>query len=385
MTFSLRDGSPPSQSNRIAEMFRRIVPPLAALLLARLWLLQFAPDLELGAQPRSPWAHWDSGHYLSIARGGYELSACPNEPGYDSSQHCGNAAWLPGYPFLVGALIGVLGTKEQVAPLLAACFAFGCLALLWNLFLDAELSGIALLTLLLAAFFPGHYYQHAVFPVSMCTFFNLLALQAYSRKHFLWAGFAGAISAFTYSSGIFLCLVLTLHLLIDQRHQPWRTQLKHLLQTSGVSSLGVLAFLGVLQLQTGTWRAYFLVQAKYGYDPTWPWQSITRYAESASIVGPGFIGIQTCFVAVLAPLLVLAACRRPRTTVDEILALFLIVYWLVPLALGGKLSIYRAESMLLPAVALGRKLPAAVLAPVLGVALIVSAGMSLLFFDNVLI
>lgn len=147
--------------------FRRIVPPLVVFIIARMRLWRSA--IFAGADPSDPhaWARWDSGHYLSIASHGYEFISCAKVPGYDPTQHCGNTAWLPGYPLLMRALMAFRLDPDTAGTLVSATFALGTLLILWNLFLDAEFSPPALLTLLLAAFFPGHVYYHGIFPVAL--------------------------------------------------------------------------------------------------------------------------------------------------------------------------------------------------------------------------
>ena len=141
----------------------------------------------------------------------------------------------------------------------------------------------------------------------------------------------------------------------------------------------------LLQVTTGTWKAYFLVQTKYNYDATWPWIAIWRHASQLALPQSSFTEVQTTYVAVLALLLLVAAARAQRKAVHGLLALFLLVYWWVPLSLGGSLSLYRAESMLLVAVPLARKLPIAILLVLVVVAFVIAARMDVLYFRNGLV
>ena len=183
-------------------LFRIIVPPVAAFALARMRISR--SPVYAGADPSDPhsWARSDSAHYYGIANHGYELFSCARMPGYDPNLQCGNAAWLPGYPLLIRALIGLSLDQDIAGTVISATFALGTLVVLWNFFLEAEVSIAALLTLLLAAFFPGHVYYHAVFPISVCSFFLVSGLAAYTKRQFALAGLAGACAAFTYSSGV---------------------------------------------------------------------------------------------------------------------------------------------------------------------------------------
>ena len=82
------------------RLLATLLLPLSAYLLVRLFL--FYPGELSGYDTLRPgsWARWDSGHYLSIARNGYELFTC-DAIGYSSEEWCGTAAWLPGYPWLI--------------------------------------------------------------------------------------------------------------------------------------------------------------------------------------------------------------------------------------------------------------------------------------------
>lgn len=96
--------------------------------------------------------------------------------------------------------------------------------------------------------------------------------------------------------------------------------------------------------------------------------------------------LQTLSVAVLVPALAWATWRaRDRTREEVALALYAIVYWIVPLAIGGALSLYRAESLLLPVAPLLRRLPGPAQAAVVAAAVALAAAMGLLFLDAQLV
>jgi hypothetical protein len=366
----------------LPTLARRLLPPLGVFLLAQARLWRSARTA--GAHPwvANAWARWDSGHYLSIAQRGYEFFSCARVPGYGPNAFCGNTAWLPAYPLLIRALTLLHVRPEVAGVLIAGAATVAMLTLLWNGFLDAELSPAAILTLLLAGLFPGHVYQYAVFPVSLCICLHVAALHAYMERRFVWAGIFGACSAFIYSSGVFIAAVFGLHALMTERRKPFRDQLRVLLATSGITALGLIAFLLMLQIQVGTWQAYFLVQKKYAYQATWPWIAIIDHVHTMQ---RSTQDTQTVFVAVLATLLLIGAARAPRRAIDGALALFVLAYWWVPLALGGSLSLYRSEAVIVSAVPLARKLPVPILIVLLILAFILAAKMDVLFFRNVLV
>jgi hypothetical protein len=360
----------------------RIVPPLVAFLCARARLYRSARFAHVDGLSAQAYSRWDSAHYLKIAQDGYEFFSCARLPGYDPSEHCGNCGWLPAFPLAVRGLTQLHIEPVLAGSIVAGVFALATLVLMWNAFLGPESSAAGLLTLALAAFFPGHVYEHAVFPISMCAFFQVLSLRLYCDGRYAWAGVAGACAAFTYSSAIFLAGVFALHLLGTQ----WRQGVPRLalrgLASAGVLALGFAAFLLLLQLEVGHWNAYFLVQAKYKFGLNAPWSVFAKNIHHAFSAGPP---TQTLFVGVLAIALLWAAVRQPHREVDSVLALFLLCYWLVPLTLGGQLSIYRAEAVLLPAAPLAAKLPLPVLAALAASAIYLASKMAVLFFASVLV
>jgi hypothetical protein len=328
-------------------------------------------------------------HYLAIAEHGYELFSCARLPGYDPSHTCGNAGWLPGFPLLIRALHALGADPVSAGAFVAALFALATLVLIWNAFLGAKLSPRPLLVLLLAGFFPGHVYAHAVFPVSMCAFFQVAALHAHAAKRAVWAGLLGAVAAFSYGSGLFLAGVFGLDLLAsafkEGRREPWSSRLWRIVVEPGLVATGFALALFVQWLDLGVWNGYFAVQAKYGYGPTPPWESLSPHVRALLSGRPAPTHIQALFVVGLLACLLWGAWKLPRHARDRVLALFSFVYWILPLSLGGKLSLYRADAVLLPGVPLARKLPLPVLGALLLAAFVISFGMALLFFRNRLV
>src|SRR4051794_20382721 len=66
---------------------------------------------------------WDSVHYLSIARSGYEMFNCWDRPGYQEAGFrdviCGNVAWFPGYPMTV-RLVATTGLSYDAAAIVVS-------------------------------------------------------------------------------------------------------------------------------------------------------------------------------------------------------------------------------------------------------------------------
>ena len=364
-----------------------ILPPLAVFIASRLFLIRAASWTKNDAWTAGPWGHWDTAHYLQIAEKGYELFRCErlHSPDYDPNWFCGNTGWLPGFPLLIRAL-NSLGIDRVVAGAgIAAVFALATLILIWNAFLEAKPTTANLLTLALAGFFPGHVYEHAVFPVSMFTFFQVAALHSHVQRRFAVAGVLGGIAAFSYGSGLFLAGVLGLDHLRRLRADGLHAFVHRVLVGPCVVVMGFALAVWVQWRDVGAWNGYFAVQDKYGYGLTPPWRTLAPHFESLFAAHASAPNIQTLFVLVLVLSLVWAATRAPRSESDSVLAVFLVAYWLIPLSLGGNLSLYRAEAVLLSGVPLARKLPVPMLCAVLLAALVISARMALLFFKGTLV
>ena len=106
----------------------------------------------------------------------------------------------------------------------------------------------------------------------------------------------------------------------------------------------------------------------------------------ADFHGEVIIALQTFFVAVLVVLLIVATLRgHHHTPVEIYLVIFAAIYWIFPLTLGGSLSLYRSESILLPVAILGRRFPTVILIALAFIALLLFPLMGLLFFRGTLV
>jgi len=212
--------------------------------------------------------------------------------------------------------------------------------------------------LLLAALFPGCIYQQAVFPISLFLVCALLFLRYFRPE-------AGALAAMAYPTGILLVPVALLK--------------RHFWAAAGVA-LGFLAVIAVMGVQTGHWNAYFLTQAKYDFHFA-PLDTLfsrlkplvnAKYRDAASFAA----GAQTLLVLAMMILSVRSWRAKPE------IAAYCLVFWAFPLCVGGRLSLYRAESLLVPVVFL---LPERARLPLLAVAAPIAFGMSVAFFRGSLV
>jgi len=297
------------------------------------------------------WFKWDAGHYFAIADTGYEFRDCAGTPGFHPGQWCGNAGWFPGYPYLVRGVHVLTGADTKLLALFVSqAFAVLSLMVLWNLFLSRRRPVL----LLLCAFAPGSYFFLVVFPMSMTVCFMLLTLWAQREQHYVTALLAGTVVGFTYPSGICLAVVLASALVLEY----WRGVRPHRLAWLPVAGpvIGFALVLLVHHIAVGHWNAFFLTQEKYQHGINNPWAVLRQRSAYIWVWKPGWqTGIQSLTAAALVLLGVgstaRALWRRRAQPGDVALALHGLTYWLFPLVLGGALSPYRSESLLVPAVA----------------------------------
>ena len=296
------------------------------------------------------WFKWDGGHYFDIAHTGYKLIDCAAIPGFHPGQWCGNAGWFPGYPYLVRGvhLLTTIDTK-LVALAVSQTFAVLSLVLIWNAFLSRRNWAL----LLLCAFAPGTYYFLVIFPMSMTMCFMLVTLWAQRQQDYVLALLAGMVVGFTYPSGIWLAGGLASGLLFELR-RGGRPHPRAWLAVAGP----VIGFGLVLlehHLSVGAWNAFFLTQEKYQHSIHNPVAVLYQRFADVWMWKPGWqTGIQSLIAAAMvliaAASAARAAWRRKEQRGEVAHAVHGLTYWLLPLVLGGGLSPYRSESLLVPSV-----------------------------------
>ena len=343
------------------------------------------------------WIHHDSHEYLAIAVQRYTLLRCHKRT-IPPHSYCGDAGWLPLYPKLIG-LFGRLGAPLPWAgKYLAEAFALGTYVLTW-LLIGPSWSARRLLALTLAAVFPGQVYLFAVFPISLVAFLSVAFLLLLARRRYLLAGLAGAAAPWAYPAGFLLAGVAVAYTAIVDRGRSFAGWLERVLPSAGVAALGIAALLLAYQVWTHAWNAYFLVQAKYGngfHDPvaiflaSFTGGAPVRYAIQGPNGGYRYLPAkaQTVLVAALVLTLVAASLTKWRTSLtrtDWAVLCYTVLVWLFPLTQSIAVSRYRSEALLIPAVALVRRLPAAVQIPLVAVAVCIAFGMAELFFQARLI
>jgi hypothetical protein len=369
---------------RLDSLARALGPPLVAFLLARVALFVAARDSGYPYFRYLSWHRFDSGFYVDSATKGYTYLHCVNP----LHGWCGRAGWFPGYSILIAALSALGPTPRQAAITVSLLFCFGALFVLWVGLLDRTPTPRNLIALAFAAFVPGHIYDHTVFPLSVASFFVLLAFAMLRRRRFVGAGLAGAAACVSYPTAVLIAPLTAVWMLYAERGSPWRLRLARAALTSGLMGLGLGAVLLIDKLEVGVWTAYFKVQAHYHHtarDPFTAWADIVKPLRHGIHGLASVPSLEAAFVgALVAVLLVHGAWRGRRAKAIELLALaFAVAVWLFPLSLGS-VDIYRSDALLIPAALLVRRLPIPVAALVTAGAIALSVPMGEAFFARVL-
>lgn len=360
----------------------RLAPPLAALVLAEalLWTIAFAR----GSDPRlgPTWVRWDSYRYVEIARGGYvEVAEDPNSS---------NTGWFPGFPMVMRLASAALPTTPaRAGRRVSLLFELGTLTLVWTRLLPAASPLHRCLALLCAAFFPGWFYRHAVFPMSMTAFFNTAALTLAGASSFLAAGLFGAVSAFSYPTGFLVAAGIAAAAAL-RRGRTAAERLRDLGAGPGLAVVGLLAVAALLQIRVGHWDAFLVYQSRFGNTLHEPLSVLLDHARpllQGAFEPRALVAFQTLFVTLLVLLAAWLAWRdsTSRLPTDLPLLAHAAAVWIFVNGTGPNVSVYRQAAVLVGLTPLLARLPTPALAALLALFVALGAGMAELFFSNALV
>jgi predicted membrane-bound dolichyl-phosphate-mannose-protein mannosyltransferase len=239
------------------------------------------------------------------------------------------------------------------------------------------------LALLACALVPGQVYHHAIFPISMCTFFVLLALSMLLSERWKEAGASGALAAMSYSTGFLVAPIAATYAASRSGRASDRARRAAL--AGGIAALGLAAVFLLHHFALGAWDAFLRVQAKYEHGLHSP---LSTWLEAVSPlwIGRGERAPAVQALVVAAGIVALTAWRVARglRSRDALLLGTGLVYWLFPLVAAG-VSLYRADAMLVPALILLGDAPAPVNAAVCAGLAVLAFPMAELFFAGVLV
>ncbi|MFF2194242.1 hypothetical protein [Streptomyces sp. NPDC058157] len=390
---------------------RAALPPVVAWLVSGLvtWAVASASVAGDGSRV-AYWStgarrRWDSEHYLSIARGGYEMFRCRDRYANFPDVMCGNVAWFPGYPMVVRAVSGTGLSYELSAVVVTEAALLGAFAVLWWL-LGAVLTRATALTLAVAAVFPGGVYFHAVFPIALATLALLVCVAGVGRGSW-WAATAGGFVAVAcHPVGAVAVVLLLSSALFAWRGDAWPRRCAKAAASAVVAGCGVLWAKWLMWQATGRWDAYETIQrSSYGQgDLHEPFAEMARayrvpfrdwYTPEGDL--PWLVGhalaahrpqlwVNTAFVLLVVATAVVLLVRERRLSVVEWAALVLTVaVFLVPFVAGAQMSWYRNHAQMFVGLVLVRRMSPWVQVPLLAVCAVQYALLGAMFFAGVLV
>ena len=350
------------------------------------------------------WARWDSINYLAIAQDGRVFGRCgsPGEPAGNLARvthetWCGNAGWLPGYPWLIH-LLGFSGLSLQDAGLLISWVAMaGALFVAWWGWCRELRAVRALLVLLLVGLFPGAVYNFAYFPTSLALLGVVGALLAAARRHFLVAALLMTLAGLCYPSAVFAAVGLAVGLMLVAVPLGGATVVRRGLW--GLAGLCSLLVLGIHdQIAFGHADAFYLMDAAPGLRGRgFPGEGFLRMVLSRNTpeqrpIGRGGAivlavqGVLAVVLTVVAAVLTAVGWRRDRTpdvVYPALVGLAVIGGILVDQAIGGAWN--RSVVLAAPCVLCLRRLPLPVLVVTTLAVGAVTALMSRSYFGGLLV
>lgn len=216
---------------------------------------------------------WDSRLYLSIARDGYELFPCGDDP----SHLCGNVGWFPMYPLAAG-LLARFGLEYRYA-LLTVTWLSLWLALLMLFRLVARRFGerAAFISLICLLLFPGSFYLLTGFPYAFFMLLLAAALYLLDTENYRWLALPCCLLCVTYPSGLVIGLPVV-WVLATKYKQISQTDRNSLITTVVAMGATLLAFCFYYYWRFDDFFLYFTFQSQsyYAHEITFPLWTIIR-------------------------------------------------------------------------------------------------------------
>lgn len=222
----------------------------------------------------------------------------------------------------------------------------------------------------------------------MVIFFSLLSFYFFLKNNIWLVSLCSTIVAFTYPTGFLLSIAFAIQIFIDFLilRDP-----KILLKSFLISFFGILGILLVFinfHIQVGEWSAFIQVQAKYGHGLHNPLSMMfATFKQSLNLTLNNTHNIQTVLVILFYLLLIVIGFYK-KVYQSKLLFLSFIyttLFFIFPWIVGGDLSRYRAEALLLPSIFLIQHLNLKYLVVILSFFVVLGLIMSHLFFTMVLV
>jgi hypothetical protein len=337
------------------------------------------------------WIRFDSGHYIQIAKAGYEYFPCAGKFGYpvDSTEWCGNTGWFPGYPLFIKIFALLFRDYALAAVIVSKIFS---ISTIWIITLQLGLEKINLRSFLLTSIAYvsfGFIYFSAAFPISGTIFWIILAQYSFFQKRYLLSFVGCLLAAYFYPTGLMISVVLAMtHLLFSK--DPIKNKIKIIsgMLLSGAIGLGLV--FATMYYYVSDWWSYFKVSAKYGNHLHNPINSIIAHVSKAfsepyNIVNFKYYQTGAVIVAYLILTTFFWVKQQYRDKLQFSIYLTLTIYLFFPWSVAGDLSSYRSEALLLPFIFTLTKVSNKWLIAIVVLLLVIGMPISHLFFKGLII
>ncbi|MFF5705340.1 hypothetical protein ACFY7H_22990 [Streptomyces sp. NPDC012794] len=350
-------------------------------------------------------SRWDSAHYLSIARTGYEMFRCRDRYPDFRDVMCGNVAWFPGYPMAVRAVSATGLSYELSAVVLTEVSLLGMFVVLWRL-LGARLTWATGLTLAIGTVFPGGVYLHAAFPVATATLALLVCIAGVRRGSWGVAAAGGFVAAACHPVGAVAVGMLLAGAFFAWRGDTWPVRFAKAGSSAALAGCGVLWAKWLMWQATGHWDAYEIIQeSSYGqgglhqpfeemgkayrfpfrdwYTPEGPLPPLVEHALEAHRTQ---LWLNTAFAVLVLVTAAALLVRDRRLDAGQWAALVLTeAVFLVPFLAGAEMSWYRNHAQMFVGLVLVARASRWVQVPLLACCALQYALLGAMFFSGVLV
>ncbi|MBD98208.1 MAG: hypothetical protein CMO34_00040 [Verrucomicrobia bacterium] len=301
------------------------------------------------------WSRWDSYHYISISTQGYGTFPCSNieESTYDKDEICGNTAWFPGFALCIRGLNELYNAPYLWGALLSKFFHYWCLFLIVRIMNISTLNKESVIDMLIPAFSFGFIYYYAVFPMSLVLLSVFIAFYAFLKQQWWLLLPSTFVAAISYPTGPLLAHVLALTILLSYKNKGLKWRIKHAFIPLFGGGLGLLSAFFLIHIEAGSWEAFFDVQSKYRTSASHNTLMNMLGVFEGLAIKRGFrnlIQIQSIIVIIGYFFLSWQFFKKKWHQNQLYLLTYIYVsfYFLFIWSVGGNLSMYRGESLLLP-------------------------------------
>lgn len=259
---------------------------------------------------------WDGTWYQRIAEHGYPLPV-PRDADGDPVQS--EWAFYPAYPFLVRAVMTVLGTSwTATAPLVSLLLGAAAVVVVHRLFSRAAGPRAALVGVVLVSVFPSSPVMQVAYTESLALLALAASLHLLLTRRYLAASVTVVLLGFTRAVALPFALVVAVHLVVRWRARrvdpfPVRERLQ-VVALGAVSVLAGVAWPLVVAVATGDLGVYAEIQAAWrGGTTSWltPWWSMSQFLLG-DWMGP------VALLALVAATVVALLGRRARRLPPEL-------------------------------------------------------------------